>query len=78
MGSVVAPVVVEDVDQDGELEIIVVDNISNLAAYTPDGKLKWSVQLTPGCITAPSIGDVNGNGVLDIVLSCSSGVVHVM
>ena len=78
MGSIIAPVVVEDIDQDGKLDIIGVDMISNMAAFTRKGKRMWDIQLTPGCVTAPAIADVNDNGVLDIVVSCNSGAIHVV
>jgi len=76
MGSIHAPVVVEDIDQDGRLDIIGIDSISNLAVFSWKGKRKWDIQLTPGCVTAPAIADINGDSVLDIVVSCNSGVVH--
>merc|ERR1719333_1658656 len=52
--------------------------ISNMAAFTRKGKRMWDIQLTPGCVTAPAIADVNDNGVLDIVVSCNSGAIHVV
>ena len=78
MGAIIAPVVVEDIDQDGELDIIGMDGISNLAVFSRKGTLKWDIQLTPGCATAPAIADINDDGVLDIVVSCNSGAVHVV
>lgn len=78
MGSIGAPIVVEDINQDGKLDIIGIDNISNIAVFSRTGKLMWDLQLTPGCITAPAIADINDNGDLDIVVSCSSGAIHVI
>lgn len=78
MGSIFAPVIVEDLDQDGKLDIIGLDSISNVAVFSHKGKLKWDVQITPECVTAPAIADIDDNGVLDLVISCNSGGIHVM
>jgi len=78
MGPISAPVVAEDVDQDGKLDLIAIDLISNIALYSRKGTMKWNLQLTAGCGTAPAIADINDDGTLDIVVSCTSGAVHVI
>jgi len=78
MSSIVAPVVVEDIDQDGKLDLIAVDIVSTIAVFDQKGKMKWSTPLAPGCASAPTIADVDGNEDLDLVISCNSGVLHVL
>lgn len=78
MGPIFAPVVVEDIDQDGNLEIIGLDSVSTVAVFSKKGKLLWDIQITPDCVTAPAIADIDNNGILDMVIACNSGAIHVM
>ena len=77
MGPIVAPVIAEDVDEDGKLDLIAVDTISTLAVFNSKGKLKWDVLLSRNCMAAPAIADINNDGYLDIVTACDSGIIHV-
>ncbi|KAJ7534477.1 hypothetical protein O6H91_13G096300 [Diphasiastrum complanatum] len=78
MGEVQAQVIVADINDDGELEIVTVDTRGNVAAWTRNGKEIWEVHVKSLISQAPTIGDVDGNGLTDVVVPTASGNIYVL
>eukprot|EP01114_Cavostelium_apophysatum_P007935 TRINITY_DN2015_c0_g1_i4.p1 TRINITY_DN2015_c0_g1~~TRINITY_DN2015_c0_g1_i4.p1 ORF type:complete len:619 (-),score=171.94 TRINITY_DN2015_c0_g1_i4:75-1931(-) len=68
-----ASVTVEDVNEDGLLEIIVTDTHSTVICYSNAGEEIWASPISGYSNQAPVIGDVNGDGELDVVLGTTEG-----
>lgn len=62
--------VAADLDQDGVKELIVADKRTAVAAFSSDGKLLWRTFLSGrGIWTAPAVGDLDGDGLYEIILT---------
>jgi len=59
-----------DLDQNGIKEILVADKRTAIAAFSSDGKLIWRSFLSGrGIWSAPSVGDINGDGSNEIIVT---------
>ncbi|KAN0012149.1 hypothetical protein ACTFIU_000373 [Dictyostelium citrinum] len=67
--SIFTQIVTEDLDSDGKLELIVIDTKGNVVCFNSDGDEIWSQQVTGKTEFPPSIGDLDGDGVLDVIMS---------
>jgi outer membrane protein assembly factor BamB len=64
-----ASVTAVDVDGDGALELLAADSSTGvLRALSLQGQVLWRLQLENSTDSVPAIGDVDGNGVVDIVV----------
>jgi hypothetical protein len=73
-------VVVGDIDDDGDLEIVgTVKNTSQLVAFSHTGTLLWSrwAHMTQFFNPSPALGDLTGDGKLEIVYPASNGKLEV-
>ncbi|KAL6046797.1 Protein DEFECTIVE IN EXINE FORMATION 1 [Balamuthia mandrillaris] len=73
MDSIYSQVVVEDVNGDGRLELIATDINSNIACFDTFGTELWENRFFGIANQPPSLADVDGNGVLDVVLTSDAG-----
>jgi len=78
MGEIQAPVVVADFDNDGYYEFIACDLRGNVAVYTKDGDILWEKHLQSAILANPTLGDVDGDHFLEVVVGTSSGAIHVL
>jgi hypothetical protein len=68
---------IADVTNDGMSEIIVQTRTSNnLHVLKADGTILWSATLDGTPAVTPSVGDIDGDGVKDIVSAISSGIMY--
>lgn len=68
---------IADVTNDGNSEIIVQTRTSNnLHVLKADGTILWSATLDGTPAVTPSVGDIDGDGVKDIVTAISSGIMY--
>jgi len=73
MDSIFAQVAAEDINGDGNLELIVCDTNSNVIAYSLTGEEIWESRISGYPNQPVTIGDVDGNGVLDLVVGTTEG-----
>jgi outer membrane protein assembly factor BamB len=68
-----AAVAIADVDNDGEIEVIVADNSGRVYALRgTDGSVKWEVVTGYGYGSAPAVEDVDGDGIMEIFVNFGS------
>lgn len=68
---------IADVTNDGISEIILQTRTSNnLHVLKTDGTILWSALLDGTPAVTPSVGDIDGDGVKDIVTAISSGIMY--
>lgn len=79
-GNVRGSVAVADLDGDGEPEVLVpIGCGGDLAAYDGrSGVEEWRYALGPYTYASPSIGDLNGDGTLEIVIASFDGLVYAL
>ena len=68
--------VAADVDADGAIELIACDVRGTMAVFKSTGVEAWEKHLKSRIAVAASVGDVDGDGLLDIVVGTTSGAVH--
>ena len=78
MGEVQAQVVVEDVNDDGALEIVACDSRGNVAAFSAAGVELWERHLGSLVANNPTVGDVNGDGATEVVVGTGSGTIFAL
>lgn len=66
-----------DVDNDGELEIIVVDLAGNVVCLTPQGRAKWEANVQERVRRSATLGDVDRDGTIEILVAGYSRAIHV-
>lgn len=73
MAPIHGPALVDDVNSDGKIEVCAGDATGTIACFTNRGQYLWDRHLTGEIADGMSAGDVNGDGILDIVVGTSSG-----
>lgn len=61
-----------DTDKRGHLEMVFGDLNGNLICLSYTGKVEWDRRLPGACASTPSLGDVDGDGVVDVVCLVTS------
>jgi hypothetical protein len=77
-GNIRGSVAVADLNADGVLDVVLpVGCYGALKAYDGlSGNLEWEQQLGPRTRAPPSLGDLNGDGTLEIIIASYDGYVH--
>ena len=74
---IICTAAIADVTNDGMSEIIVQTRTSNnLHVLKTDGTILWSATLDGTPAVTPSVGDIDGDGVKDVVTAISSGIMY--
>ena len=74
---IICAAAIADVTNDGMSEIIVQTRTSNnLHVLKADGNILWSATLDGTPAVTPSVGDIDGDGVKDVVTAISSGTMY--
>lgn len=68
---------VADANEDGEVEIYVVDLAGKMVCLSPAGQLRWEADVEERVRRSPSVGDVDGDGIQEILVAGYSNTVHV-
>lgn len=66
-------VAVEDVNGDGQLELVVADRSGNIECYTADGRVLWQTRLSSSCTSGPQVADLRLRGAMDIAVASDDG-----
>lgn len=78
MGEIQAQVAVADIFRDGKLTLIGSDARGNVAAFDAEGTELWERHLGSAITQAATFADVNGDGLLEILIASTSGAIHVL
>jgi hypothetical protein len=78
MGEIQAPVVVADFNNDGYYEVIACDLRGNVGVFTKDGDILWEKHLQSQISANPTLGDIDGDHNLEVIIGTSSGAIHVL
>eukprot|EP01038_Epipyxis_sp_PR26KG_P005673 gene5673-7830_t len=74
--SIQAQIVVGNVYGDSKLEMVVVDMGGTVAVVTIEGDVIWDRQLSGSLPFTPTLGDINGDGILDIIIVSVWDMIH--
>mmetsp|Transcript_36612 Transcript_36612/g.46648 ORF Transcript_36612/g.46648 Transcript_36612/m.46648 type:complete len:884 (-) Transcript_36612:93-2744(-) len=72
LGSIETQIAVADIHGDANLEMIVVDTQGHLVVVNGEGEVVWDKRVSGAGQSAPVVGDVNGDGYLDVVLATTT------
>lgn len=75
--SITSDVAIGDMDNDGYMEIIVVDGSANVMCYSYD-KLLWDATVSGTGTVGPQLYDIDNNGQLEVVIASSDGYLWVL
>lgn len=78
MAEIQGAVVAADINDDGKIELVTADVHGNVVAWTAQGKEIWEAHVKSLIPQGPAVGDVDGDGYTDIVVSTISGNIYVL
>lgn len=78
MAEIQGQVGIADINDDGLLELVASDNRHNIAAFSSKGVELWERHMSGFSAQGPTMGDINGDGVVDVVLATNTGHVWAM
>jgi len=78
MNEIQAQIVPADLNADGILELIAVDAVGSVAAWTATGDTLWEVQTSGLSAQTVSIASLRGDGTVQVIVATVAGAVHVL
>lgn len=78
MAGIQGAIVAADINDDGKIELVTTDVHGNVAAWTSQGVLVWETHVKSLVPQGPTVGDVDGDGHTDVVVSTLSGNIYVL
>ncbi|XP_022800221.1 protein DEFECTIVE IN EXINE FORMATION 1-like isoform X1 [Stylophora pistillata] len=78
MDSLPGQVIVSDVNQDGSLEILAIDNSGNIACKDFKGKMVWETTVSSSSAAGIRVADVDGDGFMEAVVATFDGYLWVL
>ena len=78
MAEVQGQVAVGDINDDGHLEIVATDNRNNVAVFSSIGAEMWEKQISGASSQGPTLGDVNGDGTVDVIICTTNGHIYAL
>uniref|UniRef100_A0A6B2KYS3 FG-GAP repeat-containing protein n=1 Tax=Arcella intermedia TaxID=1963864 RepID=A0A6B2KYS3_9EUKA len=76
MDVIYSGITAEDILGDGTIQLICTDASGTIATFSNNGQLIWENQFTGIVNHNPVVGDVNSDGVLDVVIATSHGIIY--
>jgi outer membrane protein assembly factor BamB len=78
MGEVQGQVLVADLNADGKIEIFAADTLGNIALFNAKGRELWERHVQSMVAQGAVAGDLDGDGLLEIVFGSVDGRIHVV
>lgn len=75
-GEVQGQVFVNDINRDGDMELCVCDFDETISCYNSKGKMLWETKSHGSAAQVPTMGDVNGDGILELVFGTNKGYIY--
>ncbi|MGQ9583328.1 MAG: PKD domain-containing protein [Thermoplasmatota archaeon] len=72
-GKLLSAPALGDLEGDGEMEAVVADSASGLAAVSASGTLKWTLEPPLSPTTPPLLADMEGDGTLEVLVGAEDG-----
>ena len=63
----------EDVNRDGQMELVVADVTGHVTCYGADGRELWKAQISGSCTGGPLVADLRLLGTADIAVATDDG-----
>jgi hypothetical protein len=78
MGPIQAGVATGDLTGTGSIDIVAVDTLGNMAAFNSKGETLWDRVLSGSVSQAPTLADLDEDGVLEVICATATGDVIVV
>ncbi|KAI0227711.1 hypothetical protein LSAT2_021785 [Lamellibrachia satsuma] len=76
--TVCGQVAVEDINGDGQLDLVAADRSGNVECYTADGHVLWQTRISSSCTSGPQVADLRLRGAMDITIATDDGQLWVL
>ena len=63
----------EDINGDGQLDLVAADRSGNVECYSADGRVLWQTRISSSCTSGPQVADLRLRGAMDITIATDDG-----